>query len=382
MNLVLLFTYGMSLEVWRRQGLLDRELMYYRQLKALGVGEITLITYSPADRTPQVDVAPFHVATRPPRVSHALYSVLAPLLRRDVFRAATIVKSNQSRGAWTGIVAKWLYPACRFIVRCGWVRTRETMQRDEGLGGLRMRWAETIERLTFRVADAVFVTSPSDKQYVESTYEISGEKIHVMPNVVDTRLFSPSPQPRRSEGRFRVLSIGRFVEMKNFQGLIRAAAPLGGRIEVVLVGDGPYRQALEQVAADTNAAVEFRSFLPNSAIPDELRAADVFVMPQLYGSGMSKVLLEAMACGTLAIASDIRPHREVVQDGVNGLLCGSEPAAIRAALERALSMTDDKRADVVARARQDVLDHYSMHALARREMAIYHSMLSVAGTPA
>lgn len=381
MNLVLLFTYGMSLDVWRRQGLLDRELAYYRKLKACGIGDVTLVTYGAADRQPESDVAPFHVAARPWFLGRALYSLLAPLLRRDVFGAAAIVKSNQSRGAWMGIVARAINPACRFIVRCGWVRTRETMQHD-GLGRLRILWAETVEWLTFSAADAIFVTSASDKQYVASRYGIAGERIHVMPNVVDTRQFAPRPQPRRSDRRLRVLLVGRFVEMKNFQGVIRAAAAFGGRIEIVLVGDGPYRADLERLAVEAHVPVTFRSFLPNSAIPDELAAADLFIMPQLYGSGMSKVLLEAMACGTLAMASDIRPHREVVQDGVNGVLCGLDPDAIRAAIERVLVLTDEERSRMVARARQDVLDHYSMDALASREVAIYRSMLSVPGAPA
>jgi glycosyltransferase involved in cell wall biosynthesis len=247
------------------------------------------------------------------------------------------------------------------------------MRRDERWWGPWLRWAELVERMCFRVADAIFVTSAGDKRYLEETYRIPGAKIEVMPNVVDTALFAPGRPAHRDPGAVRLISIGRFVEMKNFQGLIRAAAGLDGRVEVVLIGDGPYRSELVRIARETGVPVTFRPWMDNSALPPELQAADIFVMPQLYGSGMSKVLLEAMACGTLTIASDIRPHREVIEDGVNGLLCGVEAESIRASLRRALSMRPEERTRMTARARGEVVERYSMQALAAREAAFYRS---------
>lgn len=381
-HLVLLFTYGISLGIWRRQGLIDREVGYYRHLHAQGIDAVTFVTYDPRDAEPPLaDVAPFAVAARPRRIGCLIYSLLAPVLRRDVFSRATIVKSNQSRGAWAGIVAKLLHPHVLFVVRCGWVRTRTTMRQDEKLGWLWIRWAEAVERMTFRAADTIFVVTPGDKAYVEQQYGIAEGKIHVMPNVVDTELFAPSAGPAPRRDRARILSVGRLVEHKNVQGLIQAAALLARPVDVVVVGDGPHRTVLERQAAAAGVNVQFRLSLPNREVAQELRAADLFVLPEVFGCGMPKVLIEAMASGVLTIATDVWPHGEVIQDGVNGLLCAATPEGISAAIARALAMSDQERRRITARARHEAVDRYSMSSLAAREAALYRSMRAPSSAP-
>jgi glycosyltransferase involved in cell wall biosynthesis len=373
---VLLLTYGMSLERWRQQGLIDRELSYYRHLQRAGLDEVAVFSYGTSDSLDGSDQTTFRLLPRPSWLPLLAYGLLGSIVHRRAFRRASIVKSNQSRGAWAGVIAKWLDPRQRLVVRCGWVRTREMMTTDERLSGWRLRWAEWVERRTFRSADMIFVTSPSDRDYVTTTYGVPADRVHVMPNAVDTTIFTPAAG-KPAAARTRVISVGRLVEMKNFHGLIRAVSLLGpaSAVDVVLVGDGPYRGDLERIARDAGTPVSFRSFVPNASIPAELQHADVFVMPQLYGSGMSKVMIEAMACGLIVIASDIRPHREVIEDGVNGFLADVTPEALSACLARVLTLTADARTRIGARARHDAETRYSMAALAEREVAAYRALL-------
>jgi glycosyltransferase involved in cell wall biosynthesis len=117
-----------------------------------------------------------------------------------------------------------------------------------------------------------------------------------------------------------------------------------GRGTLTILGDGPDRAALEARAAALGvaAAVRFAGFQDNPFA--YFAAADLFVLSSRY-EGLPNVLLEALACGCPAIAFDC-PHgvREIVRDGVNGVLVPPEDvAALRAAMLRVLQDPDERR---------------------------------------
>jgi len=117
----------------------------------------------------------------------------------------------------------------------------------------------------------------------------------------------------------------------------------------------------------------------NAALPDRLRRADVLLLPQLYGAGMSKVMIEAMACGLIVVASDIEAHRQVLADGRNGFICGMETDSIAACLRRLLDTAPDELAAIAQQGVEDVSEKYSMRSNARRELAIYRSLIDAKG---
>ena len=90
---------------------------------------------------------------------------------------------------------------------------------------------------------------------------------------------------------------------------------------------------------------------------------------------MSKVLIEAMASGLIAVGSDIRAHRETISDGDNGFLCDPDPTSIRKCLERVLSLNPSSLNAITRKARQDVLDNYSMDTNALKELRILESLV-------
>jgi glycosyltransferase involved in cell wall biosynthesis len=377
-NLILVFTYGMSVEVWRRQGLLDREVRYYQIMQELGINDVSWLTYGANDIALR-SATPFTVLPRPSRYRNLRFSLSAPFLFPAAFNAAQIVKSNQSFGAWTGLVAKIRRPSTKFIVRCGFVRNDENMRKDEGLSGLRLRYAQAIEWASFRAADAVIVTSRPDKAFITGKYGISADKIRIIPNSVDTEAFSPREVTGEFAEPIRVLSVGRMVPMKNFESILYAARTLGRPVTVTLIGDGPHRRALEDLARKDGVSVRFITSVPNAELPSHLHASDVFIMPQLFGAGITKVILEAMACGVFTIASDIESHREVITDGVNGHLSHSDAGAISMALKRVVAMPALERRAILARARADVEQRYSMQVSARKEIALYRELTGMQG---
>ena len=372
-NLILLFTYGLSLKIWDSLGLIDRELRYYDIMLAEGLAHINLLTYDKDDKHYQKNLASFVIL--PCTTNHKLlYSVLAPLIHRSSFKSAHIIKSNQSRGAWVGVIAKLVRPSTLFIVRCGWVRTEEMMKRDEHLSSLKILWSKFVEKLSFHFSDAIFVTTATDKKYIESTYRIPAGKIKIIPNSVDSELFTVASKKRSWAAPLKLISVGRCVEMKNFQNLILAVKGLKQVAEIIIIGDGPYKQILIDLAKQERVNVTFVSAIPNKDVAQYMQTADVFIMPQLYGSGMSKVMIEAMSCGLIVIGSNIQAHREVLIDGKNGFLCETDPSSIRNCLKRILKKSPHSLDTISRRAREDVIHKYSMRVNAKRELEIFASL--------
>src|SRR5262249_20192692 len=107
---------------------------------------------------------------------------------------------------------------------------------------------------------------------------------------------------------------------------------------LVAVGDGPLRPDLERQAAASGLCgrVRFIGSRPWSELPDWYRAADVFCLPS-HSEGVPNVLLEASACGTPWVASQVGGIPEIANLGVSRLVPPNTPPALAAALRAALT---------------------------------------------
>lgn len=170
----------------------------------------------------------------------------------------------------------------------------------------------------------------------------SRRMLGVIPNAIDFRPdSSPQDQVRHNlgiqEDEFVVLNVGRLDSGKGQESLIRAFASAfetDTGVRLVILGDGPLRPHL----TDLVRALEMtdRVLLPGvtADMGSVYRAADLFVFPSVH-EGLGMALLEAMASGLPCIASDIPPLREVLEDGLCGVLVQpGDIASMAAALRR------------------------------------------------
>lgn len=143
-------------------------------------------------------------------------------------------------------------------------------------------------------------------------------------NGIDTSSFKPTSRNREPVAVF----VGRFVEKKGCEYLIRALGRLateGTRLKGILVGDGPLRPALERLAQDVGADVEFTGFLPPAGVRDWLERACVAVVPSVTAAdgnseGLPTVILEAQAMGTPVVATRHAGNAEGLAEGRSALL--------------------------------------------------------------
>ena len=135
---------------------------------------------------------------------------------------------------------------------------------------------------------------------------------------------------RDRDDPWRAIAVGRCVEKKGFEQLVRAVAMAGdeaGRLEVSILGDGPLRPGLERLARDLGVAdrIEFTGWLSHTEMPRAMAAADCMIAPSVTAAdgdmeGLPLVVVEAMATGLPVIGTRHSGIPEAVLDGENGLI--------------------------------------------------------------
>ena len=213
---------------------------------------------------------------------------------------------------------------------------------------------------------------------------IGPERIHRIANFVDPETFRP-PAPGEKErlkadlgyaGRRLVLFSGRLVPRKGVEHLLdawREASPRYPEARLLILGDGPLREPLEEAAGrlGLSSTVRFGGRVDN--VPALLRAADLFVLPSLQ-EGLSNSLLEAMASGLPAAASRIGGVVDVAEDGRTALLV---PPGDGKALAGALAdLLDDGalRERLGAAALETIRESYGLESRVRLYRDLYGSL--------
>jgi glycosyltransferase involved in cell wall biosynthesis len=181
----------------------------------------------------------------------------------------------------------------------------------------------------------------------------------------------------------KILFIGRLHRQKAVDDLLKAVAglvekPIGLGVELTLVGDGPERSALEDLAKelDLEAHVHFEGQLDD--VKQHLRQYDVLVLPS-RAEGLSNTLLEAMSTGLPVIASDIPANLALVKHSVNGMLY---PMGDHHALQDVLELIlehDELRERLGQEGRRTVESAFSIDHVAAQYEAVYSELRPITG---
>ncbi len=184
-----------------------------------------------------------------------------------------------------------------------------------------------------------------------------------------------------------VLAVGRLVEKKGFDTLIRACAGLrdrGLRFRCLIYGEGEQRPALSRLveSLDLDGVVE----MPGAVLQEELvevyRQATVFALPcQVLDNGdrdgLPNVLVEAMAMEVPAVSTAVSGVPELIEDGVNGFLVPSrDPQALSEKIE-SLLRDAGLRARFAQHGRHKVLAAFDLQRNTRRILALFQQAMGL-----
>jgi glycosyltransferase involved in cell wall biosynthesis len=220
-----------------------------------------------------------------------------------------------------------------------------------------------------KLAPARFAVTVSDFNVRHLQQYANGTPLVRVYNGLDLTRFAPE-RARRYDPPL-VLAVGRLIEKKGFDDLIRASAILaaaGVDFRCDIVGKGPLEHELRALAAALGVTdrVRFVGPLPREQLIDVYPSAAVLAAPCIVGSdgnrdGLPTVLIEAMAIGVPVVATPVTGIPELVEDGVTGLLVPErDPRALAEAIERLLA--NEQLAQLLAAAgRRRIEEQFDLH---------------------
>lgn len=188
----------------------------------------------------------------------------------------------------------------------------------------RRNWLESA--LSGAVADeVVYLTAGYQRTVEERLGLLAPRRAHVIGNSVDTSVFAPAPRTS-SRDTWTFGMHARFVATKDQVTIVRALARLlrdapGLVPRVRLAGTGPTLEPTREAARalGVERQVDFCGLLGEEALPAFLNSLDAFVLSS-FGETMSTSLMQAMACGLPCAGSDVPGVRDMITDGVDGVL--------------------------------------------------------------
>ena len=225
-----------------------------------------------------------------------------------------------------------------------------------------------------------FVTVSEDlRRWLIEDVRVPAAKVTAIHNGVDLSRFG---RAGRLESRLRldlpaeapiVGTVGRLDPVKDQAGLIRAFASVRSahpEALLVVVGDGPCRAELADVAATSGQRDHVRLLGNRDDIPAVMSALDVFVLPSI-AEGISNTILEAMASGLPVVATQVGGNPELVENGVGGALVPPlAPSALAAAIAGYVADPELRRRHGQA-SRQRATEHFSLERMAESYANLY-----------
>ncbi|MFO7916086.1 MAG: glycosyltransferase family 4 protein [Candidatus Krumholzibacteriales bacterium] len=200
---------------------------------------------------------------------------------------------------------------------------------------------------------------------------IAPEKIAVIPNFIDTESYHPSGE----EGDY-IIYFGRLSYEKGVDILIRAFEGVEG-VRLVIAGDGPDRENLENLAAELNlAGVEFAGFRQQDDLKKLVADSRFVILPSRWYENLPFSIMESFALGKPVVASDIGGIPEMVEDGVNGLLFPpGDEGRLREQMQRLLSGRELRRS-MGGEGREKARKLYSSSTHYKGIIGVYRNILN------
>ena len=229
-----------------------------------------------------------------------------------------------------------------------------------------------------RAAFVVTVSEHARSQILRWAPPASWSKVHVVRCGLDES-FTVSDRPPPPRGR-RVACIGRLDAEKGHRILIDAAQILKRRnveVELVLLGDGPERAALEELIAADDLAEQVRimGWVDGESVRRVIASSRAVVLPS-FAESLPVVLMEALALGRPVIATRTGGVAELVEPGVNGWLVDAGSAEqLAGALGDALSLSEELLAELGRAGRRIVLERHDGAQQAEALLALFRAYI-------
>jgi len=236
------------------------------------------------------------------------------------------------------------------------------------------KWIKPILKIFIKKANLIFANSSFT---VKKIKEICNREVEISPYGT-TLGVCIEHNKLVSQGKFKVLFVGRHIERKGIEYLIKAATILdSAKFEIRIAGQGDLTEKLKkQAAKDAQEQIVFLGKLSSECLEKEYKNANCFILPAIVDSkgdteGLGVVLIEAVQYGLPIIASDVGGIPDVVIDKKTGLLVPEKnPEAIATAIKE-LSENEELRKSLVLGASEHIEQNFSWEKIVERQITYY-----------
>lgn len=350
-TLVVVLPGGVSLRSWAQKGLLEREWRLYEGLQE-HYQRFVIVSYGDGDDAASLGSVPSpevlkkitvisstnglgtndataSISMRVADVCEGSTGVVVKthqMSRSDV--AVSIAEALRMRGVTTGLIARGGYLWTRFVAF------------EHGSESPQAIAASVQEGNLCRGADVVVGSTREMIEDLAWRYGLETSRCAVVPCFVLTD-HEPTTPGERDPGL--LLYCGPLVARKRVKVLVQAMAQLPeemrGKARLRIVGDGPERAALESLAKELNAPVEFVPRQSHGGLLEMLSKCTLFLQPSEL-EGQPITVLEAMASGAPVLVANSQGLDTVVTHGMNGLRIQATPEAFATAIDELLRDSD------------------------------------------
>jgi glycosyltransferase involved in cell wall biosynthesis len=312
-----------------------------------------------------------------PSIGHTIISSIA----KDQKRPIIVGQFHANREDFN-----WWLNAVEFIVRHF---IRRPILDEKTVLGLSSGYVATInDNLNGRIA-----VSKATKKFWQKKLPAGYEVIF---NGIDTKKLTPdgpkisswrNPTSSRSaelRGAERIiLFAGRHDHRKGIEDLINAFNILikdGQKdIKLKITGSGEITKFLQEMVKKLGLTrlIEFIGILPHTRLAKAYRTADLIVAPSTGGEGFNRTIIEARACGTLVVCTDIGGQDEAIgKDLAHFMAKPKNPRDLANQITKILNLSDAKKLEIKKRSREDVVANFDWEVIVKKHLEYYKKLLN------
>jgi glycosyltransferase involved in cell wall biosynthesis len=236
-------------------------------------------------------------------------------------------------------------------------------------------------RITDHLVKGIVVNCEFLRRHLVQDENVPPNRIELCYNGLDLEQFRPLDSPRPAALPPDALLIGVVCVLrpeKDIATLLKAFAGirnLGPRVKLAIVGSGPMRDPLEGEARALGIWEDCVFAPAAEKVADWLRAIDIFVLPSL-SEALSNSLMEAMACGCCAVASNVGGNPEQIRNGETGRLFEPRDATGLSEILRTLVQDEPLRRRLAAAGQRTVRERFSIQSSVERMSEIYSKLIN------
>jgi starch synthase len=338
---------------------------------------------------PRLDAIAYQLPESSEALNPAMQALATDLMIAQGLFGVDIVHSHTWYANMAGHFSK-LLNGTKHVISAHSLEPDRPWKAEQIGGGYRVSsWAE---KTAYEGADAIIAVSQGMKRDVLRAYpNLDSEKVFAILNGIDTEQYSPKPDPEllakyKISGDYAIF-VGRITRQKGLGHLLAAWKNVPKHIGLVLAAGSPDEPAIGAEVAKAIAELQaergnvwwFEKMLPQNEVISLLSSAKLFVCPSIY-EPLGIVNLEAMACETAVLATDVGGIPEVVANNQTGDLIHYTGDGI--ALESVLSakitemMADPDRLKRYGKAgRERAISNFSWDQIAQETLRLYQQVL-------